>query len=98
MIRPYPTELPPEAWRMLANAFRGEVPDTGAAVHVAYEALGYGLGLALPHDESVHAAATLSKDDAAKLCDEMASGAVRGFNWKSLLPLVLRLIQELMVD
>jgi len=94
MLRPYPTEIPSEAWTILANAFRGQVPDRAQAIHVGYEGLGFGLRSGFPdHSDGL---AAMNSDGAAAICDHLAAGSLQGLiPWGVLIPLIADLIKKL---
>lgn len=51
MLRPYPTQVPPEAFSLVISAFSGQPVDKAKAVHAAYEVVGFALGKTLPTED-----------------------------------------------
>lgn len=47
-LRPYPTELPPEALALTFQAFSGQPVNRNDAIHAAYEVIGFAAGKLLP--------------------------------------------------
>ncbi len=110
-LAPYPTELPPEAFRMAADLLRGVVPSNKArAVHVGTEVLRFCLGQIMPDDlppemgsKKCHAGdeCPCTVEEAAKALENCCdpTKAKQGFTmipWPSIAMLVLEALLQLL--
>lgn len=96
MFYDYPTDFPSSGvWQLVADALRNRTVNVKETLHAAWHVAGYGLAQWDVHPRPVGAAAPLSAEDAAALCegqaDEPAMGAAVGLPWDRLLPVVLDL-------
>lgn len=87
MLRPYPTNLPPEAWQITLDAIGGKVADKNHAIHCAEDCAAFALGQVLPDK-----AATPEGQDPLECVKSLAKGEKRGTDalpWQAIAKLVL---------
>lgn len=96
MLTPYPTEFPREALTMLLDAVRGNLPDTKATVHAAWDVAGFCLGKTLGGGPVVAGDPEGASDEdilAMALAHDTPPGVVEGlFPWGLVLMIALRLL------
>lgn len=100
----YPDTLPREAWQIILDALRGELPDARHANHVAWHAYGYFSGKMFsdgpfgeggppsPPEESHQA--YLHRVCEAQLAGALAAGRI---DWKKLMEALLKVVLPLII-